>query len=147
VAGDLAAATRASDVIVTCTTASAPFLTPDHVAPGAFIAAVGADNPEKSEIAPALMARATVVADVLAQGLAMGDLRHAVAAGAMTAGDVHAELAELVSGAKPGRTDPEEITVFDSTGTAFQDVASAAVILERAQATGAGLRLDLGAAG
>jgi ornithine cyclodeaminase/alanine dehydrogenase-like protein (mu-crystallin family) len=81
-AADLAGAARRADVIATCTTATAPFLDADMVAPGTFIAAVGADAPAKSEIAPALMARACVVVDILSQCLAMGDLRHAVAAGA-----------------------------------------------------------------
>ena len=123
------------DVIVTCTTATQPFLGPEHVAPGTFVAAVGADSPGKSEIAPALFATALVVTDVRAQCAAMGDLRHALAAG-VNPGCVHAELAELVSGAKAGRTSREQITLFDSTGTALQDVASAAMIYERALAQG-----------
>ena len=143
---DLADAARQSDVIVTCTTARTFFLDPDMVRPGTFIAAVGADSPDKSEIAPALMAKARVVADVLDQCAEMGDLRHALAAGAMRREDVHAELAELVSGAKPGRIDAAEITLFDSTGTALQDVAAAARIYEQAVARGAGLSVALGEA-
>jgi len=131
-AGDLAAAARASDVIVTCTTAPAPFLGRAAVRPGTFIAAVGADSPDKSEIEPALMAKAVVVADVLDQCRDMGDLRHAIAAGAMTCADVHAELGDLVAGRAPGRTSEEQITLFDSTGTALQDVAAAAMIYQRA---------------
>ena len=123
------------DVIVTCTTATAPFLGREHVAPGSFIAAVGADSPGKNEIEPALYEAALVVTDVRAQCEAMGDLRHALAAGAHPS-CVHAELAELVGGAKPGRTTPEQIALFDSTGTALQDVASAAMIYERALARG-----------
>jgi alanine dehydrogenase len=131
---DLAAAARESDVIVTCTTARSHFLGPRHVRPGTFIAAVGADSPEKSEIEPGLMARALVVPDLAGQCAAMGDLRHAIAAGAMAAGDVHAELAELVAGRKPGRSSDDQIILFDSTGTALQDVAAAALIYERALA-------------
>ena len=142
---DLAAAARESDVIVTCTTAREPFLLADMVRPGAFVAAVGADSPDKSEIAPALMARALVVADVLEQCVEMGDLRHALAAGVIGREHVHAELAELVAGVKPGRTDEAQITLFDSTGTALQDVAAAARIYEQAAASGIGLRVELGA--
>ena len=129
---DLASAGRRSDVIVTCTTAIEPFLQPDFVRPGTFIAAVGADSPAKSEIAPQLMARALVVADSLDQCAAMGDLHHALRAGAMRRDDVHAELGGLVAGSKPGRTDGEQITLFDSTGTAIQDAAAAALIYQRA---------------
>ena len=136
VAEDLAPAALASDVIVTCTTSRQPFLDRVMVRPGTFVAAVGADSPDKSEISPALMASAKVVADVLDQCVAMGDLHHAIAGGAMTRQAVHAELAELVGGARPGRTSAGEITLFDSTGTGLQDVAAAAMIYERAAAAG-----------
>ncbi len=129
-----AAAARQSDLIVTSTTASAPILDAGDVAPGAFVAAVGADHPYKNEIAPALMAAARVVADSLPQCLAMGDLHHAVAAGAMAAGDVHGELADILTGAREGRSRDDEIFVFDSTGSALQDVAAAAFLYERARA-------------
>jgi alanine dehydrogenase len=129
-------ASRRSDVIVTCTTASKPFLVPEHVAPGAFIAAVGADSPTKSEIAPQLMERATVVVDVLDQCVAMGDLRLAIASSSVSSTDVYGDLGELADGSKPGRTRPDEITLFDSTGTAIEDVACAAVIYERARLGG-----------
>jgi alanine dehydrogenase len=134
-----------SDVIVTATTARAPFLTGDMVRPGAFVAAVGADSPDKNELAPELMASATIVVDVLAQGATMGDLHHAIDAGVVTTEDVHSELGDLVIGRKPGRTTPDEITVFDSTGAAIQDVASAAWIYERAIATRVGSSIALGA--
>lgn len=142
---DLAAAARASDVIVTCTTARAPFLDSSCAMPGAFVAAVGADSPAKSEIAPNLMAQAGVVTDLTEQAEAMGDLHHAIAAGAMTREQVHAELAELVTGGKPGRSAPDEIWLFDSTGTALQDVAAAATIYARAVARGSCRSVSLAA--
>jgi alanine dehydrogenase len=137
--GDLGAATVAADVIVTCTTAQRPFLTPHHVSPGSFIAAVGADSFEKNEIAPSLMASSKVVVDVLDQCLNMGDLRHAVAAGAMNATHIHCELGDLAAGLSEGRTEQDEIFVFDSTGTALQDVTSALIAYERAKANGLGV--------
>ena len=112
-------------------------------APGTFIAAVGADNPEKSEIAPALMAASRVVADVLSQCVVMGDLHHAIRAGAMSAEDVDGELADLVTGRKHGRRGRDEITLFDATGTAIQDVAAAACAYEAALARGLGQRVSL----
>ena len=143
VADDLPSAARESDVIVTCTTATEPFLARNMISPGAFIAAVGADAPHKSEIRPNLMAGAVVVADSTDQCAAMGDLRHAIGARAMAAEDVHAELAEIVAGAKPGRTDDVQITLFDSTGLAVQDVASAVQVYRRALASGAGTPIAL----
>jgi alanine dehydrogenase len=131
-AGGLREAALASDAIATCTSARIPFLGAEAVRAGTFIAAVGADNADKSELRPDLMAKAAIVTDSTAQCLAMGDLRHAVAAGAVAAADVRAELGEIVAGSKPGRISAEEILVFDSTGTALQDVAAAAAIHERA---------------
>ena len=123
-----------ADIVVTATTSKRAFLTRDDVAPGTFIAAVGADSPHKSEIRPALMAAAKVVTDLTSQAQVMGDLHHAIDAGAMAAAAVHAELGEIVAGRKPGRADASEITVFDSTGVAIQDVAAAAWAYERAVA-------------
>ena len=119
-------AARASDVIVTCTSSHAPFLGPADVRSGTFIAAIGADNPDKSEIDPALMARARVVTDLTEQCSHMGDLHHAIAAGTMRIADVHAELGELVAGRKRGRTQAHEITLFDGSGVGIQDVAASA---------------------
>jgi ornithine cyclodeaminase/alanine dehydrogenase-like protein (mu-crystallin family) len=132
------------DVIVTCTPATAPFLSRTMVSPGTYVAAVGADSPHKNELHADLFAGTKVVADVTAQCLAMGDLRHAVAAGAIGAGEVHAELADLVSGAREGRASAEEITVFDSTGTALQDVAAAAFLYERCAGLPSARTVDLG---
>jgi len=137
-------AVRASDVCVTCTPSRQAFLLREHVRPGTFVAAVGADSAEKQELDPALMAEAVVVADVLEQCASIGDLHHAIEAGAMRREAVHAELADVVTGRKPGRRSPAEITVFDSTGTALEDVAAAAVVYERAVAGGRGLAVALG---
>jgi alanine dehydrogenase len=142
-AGDLAAAALASDAVVTCTPSRRPILAPGDVRPGTFVAAVGADNPTKQEIDPALMRSGTIVVDLLEQCAQMGDLRHALEAGAVTRADVHAELGEIVAGRKPGRTSDEEIIIFDSTGTALQDVAAAALVYEKALRSGFGLRLNL----
>lgn len=135
---------RRSDVIVLCTTAPRAYLDCEHVAPGAFIAAVGADSRSKSEVAPLLMANAAVVTDVTEQCARMGDLRTALAAHAVTIDDVHADLGEILTGQRPGRTRREEIFIFDSTGTALQDVASAALVYERARDRGVGLDIALG---
>lgn len=139
----LRAATLASDIIVTCTTARRPYLGIADVRPGTFVAAIGADNPEKSEIEPALMAHARVVTDVSAQCAVMGDLHHALRAGAMTEADVHAELGELVVGRRPGRTADEEIMIFDGCGLGIQDAAAAGRAYERARERDVGMRIAL----
>ena len=133
-----------TDIWITCTTARRWFLGRPHVATGAFVAAVGADNPEKQELEPELLARNAVVADVLDQCATIGDLHHAIAAGLMGREQVRAELADIVSGRKSGRLSTEEIVIFDSTGTAVQDVAAAALVYQRARSSGAGLTVRLG---
>jgi len=102
-AKDLRAALRASDVCVTCTTSRRAFLQKNDVVPGTFIAAVGADNPEKQELEPALLASATLVVDVLDQCAEIGELHHALAANLLRREQIHAELAEVVAGRRPGR--------------------------------------------
>lgn len=144
VATDLRAATRASDIIVTCTSATNPFLGVDDVSPGAFVAAVGADNEHKHELEVALLREAAIVVDDVDQCATIGDLHHAIDAGALTRADVRATLGEIVSGVKPGRMRDDEIIVFDSTGVAIEDVAAASVVFERALRDNAGLAVPLG---
>jgi ornithine cyclodeaminase/alanine dehydrogenase-like protein (mu-crystallin family) len=138
-------ATRVSDVCLTCTTARRAFLGRGDIRPGTFLAAVGADNEDKQELEPDLLAASTVVADILEQSATIGDLHHAIANGLMTKANVHAELGDIVAGRKPGRRSADEIIVFDSTGTALQDVAVGALVYERALAAGAGIQVLFGA--
>src|SRR5262249_36847911 len=112
---DLEAALRESDVCVTCTTSHPAFVQKNDVVHGTFIAAVGADNPEKQELEPLLLATATLVVDVLEQCAEIGELHHALTAGVLTRDRVHAELADVVAGRRPGRTREDEITIFDSS--------------------------------
>ena len=139
-------AARAADIIVTCTTSTSPILGPDDVGRGAFVAAVGADNPEKHEIDPALLARSRVIVDSLDQAATIGDLHHAIEAGRHGQGGRGGRAGAGASRAgAPGAPPDDEITVFDSTGVAIDDVAAAALVYERATAAGRGLRLDFGA--
>ena len=142
---DLPWAIAAADIVVTCTTARRWFVARDMVSPGTFVAAVGADNEDKQEIDPALLAASKVVTDITEQCAAIGDLHHAIAAGVMSRAGVHAELGEIVAGRKPARTADEEIIVFDSSGTALQDVAAAAAVYRRALEHGAGTRFSFNA--
>jgi alanine dehydrogenase len=134
---------RDSDIVVTCTSARRAFLTTDLVRPGTFIAAVGADNSDKSEIDPKLYAASLAVVDSLEQAAEIGDLHHALAAKTVAPSHVHAALGEVLAGTKPGRTDATSITLFDSTGMGLQDVAAAAAVYRRAVAAGAGRRLTI----
>jgi alanine dehydrogenase len=139
---NLAAAVGESDICVTCTTSRRPLLRRADVRAGTFVAAVGADNPLKQELDSRLLSANKVVVDVLEQCAMIGDLHHALAQGAMTKADVYAELGEVVAGLKPGRTSAEETIIFDSTGTALQDVAAAVIVYEKAMETGIGFKMN-----
>jgi alanine dehydrogenase len=128
---ELEGAARDCDVCVTCTPSRQYFLAKDYISPGTFIAAVGADSPDKQELDPELLIANKVVADLLEQCISVGEIHHALNSG-MRKEDVHAELGEIVTGEKRGRTSTEEIIIFDSTGTALQDVAAAAATYEMA---------------
>jgi ornithine cyclodeaminase/alanine dehydrogenase len=138
-APDLPTALGQSDVCVTCTPSRSPFIRRDWIPPGMFIAAVGADSPDKQELDADLVAACTVVADLRAQSAAVGEAHHAIRAGLMTAAAIHAELGEIIAGLAAGRISDAQRIVFDSTGTALQDVAAAAAVYERARALEIGL--------
>ena len=136
-------AIAAADIVVTCTPARMMLIGPGEVRPGQFIAAVGADSEGKQELDPRVLKECRVVTDLTAQASRIGELQHAIASGILAADEVHAELGQIVAGLRPGRSDESERFVFDSTGTALQDVAAAAMVYERAGKAGRGRRLAL----
>ncbi|KPK81385.1 MAG: hypothetical protein AMS25_06290 [Gemmatimonas sp. SM23_52] len=143
---DPGAAVRKSDVCITCTPSRQFFLAKEDVPAGIFLAAIGADSPEKHELDPRLVASSNVVVDILDQCADVGELHHAIEAGLMTTDDVQGELGEVIVGVKPGRRSDDEIIIFDSTGTALQDAAGGAAAYERALAAGVGTFFDFFAA-
>jgi alanine dehydrogenase len=144
---DVATAVRKCDICVTCTPSREYFIKQEYVSPGTFIAAVGADSGDKQELDPRLIASHKVVVDLMEQCQTIGELHHALERGLVTSQDVHAELGEIIAGQKSGRASDDEIIIFDSTGTALQDVAAAAIVFERAASAGVGLAVNFGAKG
>lgn len=142
-AATLEAALGAADIVVTLTPSRRAFLLPGMLKQGAFVAAMGADNADKQEIAPDLFPMARVIVDDLDQCAKEGDLAHALRAGAISRDGVAGALADLVSGRARARLSPAEIVLFDSTGSGLQDVAAAAAAYERARAAGLGVVVDL----
>jgi alanine dehydrogenase len=134
-------AVSGSDVCVTCTPSRQYYLEKEYVQPGTFIAAMGADSPDKQELDPELLKSNKVVVDILEQCAEVGELHHALDKG-MRKEDVHAELGEIVARKKPGRVSKEEVIIFDATGTALQDVAAAAAVYEQALGSGKGSTFD-----
>lgn len=145
VTSDLVGAVRRSDMVVTCTPSRGPLLRRGDVAAGTFIAAVGADSPEKQELDPELVAGSALVGDVIEQCVAIGELHHAIDAGLMTRDQARGELGEVIAGRKPGRLSDAEVVIFDSTGMALQDAAAAVAVYERATRQGAGVPFNFAA--
>jgi len=130
VAGALDPEVRAHRLIVTATASTAPLIFAAAVHPGTHVTSAGTGSPEKVELEPALLARADkVVADRVAQTARYGNLRHAIAAGAMGADRVYAELGDLALGRRPGREREDEITVADLTGVGVQDAGIAQAVV------------------
>ncbi|MCP4725779.1 MAG: ornithine cyclodeaminase family protein [bacterium] len=135
---DLSAAISQSHILVTCTPSREFFIKKEYADKGLFIAAVGADSPEKQELDPALTASYKVVADILEQCAHVGEIHHAIERSLMKKDQVHAELGEVITGNKSGRESDEEIIIYDATGTALQDVAAAAYVYEKSLKEGIG---------
>lgn len=129
-----------ADVIVTITSSFEPLLTRDHVRPGTHLACMGTDTEGKQEVATDLVAAATLFTDEVAQAAALGECQHAVAQGLVDAADI-TPIGAVVEGAHSGRTDADEITLFDGTGVGLQDLALAASALAIAQRQGLAVEL------
>jgi ornithine cyclodeaminase len=136
---DAGAAVSAADVIVTTTPATSPVLEAAWLRPGQHVTAMGSDQDHKNEIEPACLLKADLyVPDRLSQTRFLGELRSAIASGAIEAGRDFAELGMIVAGQAKGRTSDDEITIADLTGTGIQDTAIATLTGKRAQASNAG---------
>jgi ornithine cyclodeaminase len=136
VAASVREAVAGAEVVITCTASHEPLLQAEWLAPGAHVTAVGADSPEKQELAPDVLARADLLAvDSREQCARLGELHHALAAGAVNASKA-VELGEIVAGAKPGRTGPAQLTVCDLTGVGVQDAAAASLVVAKALGSG-----------
>lgn len=130
-----------ADVIISITSAFAPSLMDAHVSGGTHIACMGTDTKGKQEVETALIARATVFTDEVAQSISIGECQHAIAAGLIQESDV-GELGAVINGAVAGRTSEDEITLFDGTGVGLQDLAVAASVVELALEKGVAIEVD-----
>ncbi len=144
VSDDAGASVAGAHVIVTATDSSEPVFPGHRVDAGAHVNAVGAYTPAMRELDADLVRRSKVVVDSRATIMAeAGDLVQAMAEGAFSLDDVHAEIGEIVRGDAPGREDPTEVTLFKSVGNAVQDVATAGRVLAEAERRGLGQLVEL----
>ncbi len=129
-----------ADVIISITSAFAPLLMDAHVKGPTHIACMGTDTRGKQEVEAALVARASLFTDEIAQSISIGECQHAIAEGLVSESDI-TEIGAVINGTRPGRTG-DEITLFDGTGVGLQDLAVASRVVELAQAKGVAMEVD-----
>ncbi len=140
---DLEAAVRASDIIITVTSAREPIVKRAWVQPGTHFSCIGADMEGKQEIESTIMKDALVFADDLAHCKEVGEMELPLKQGIISEEDIDGELGDLITGTTVGRTSDDQITVFDATGMALLDIATAHMALELAKARGLGTEAQL----
>jgi len=121
------------DIISTTTPSTSPVLMIGHIKNGVHINAIGADAPGKQEIDPLILKRARIVVDNMEQAIHSGEINLPIKKGIISERNIYGTLGEIVRGIKIGRKRFEEITLFDSTGLAIQDIAVASFLYERAR--------------
>ena len=131
------------DVLTTTTPSRKPVVKEEWIKEGTHINAIGADAPGKQELDEKILLKAKIVVDDLEQAMHGGEINVAISKGILKPDQIHASLGEIVAGLKVGRTDDKEITIFDSTGLAIQDIAVAGVVYEKAVKEGKGLKIKL----
>jgi ornithine cyclodeaminase/alanine dehydrogenase-like protein (mu-crystallin family) len=138
------AAVRDMDIVCAASTSKTPVVLGTWLKPGAHINGVGSHSVDARELDTEAIVRATVVVDTVDAALAeAGDLLDPIKEGAITADHIHAELGDIITGKKPGRTSDQEITLFKSQGIAIQDVATAQLVYRKAKERGIGTEVDL----
>ena len=125
-----------ADAIITITSAFEPLLMAEWIKPGTHIACMGTDTKGKQEVEAALLAKATVFTDEIAQSTTIGEAQHAIASGQLIEADI-TSIGAVINGTHPGRSSDDEITVFDGTGVGLQDLAVAEVAANLAAKDGA----------
>ncbi|USG66965.1 ornithine cyclodeaminase family protein [Brevibacillus ruminantium] len=135
--------TREADIIITATSARQPLIQKDWVKPGTHITCIGADMEGKQEIDERLFPGARVFVDDVTQSVNVGELETAIKKAIVTPEVIVAEIGEVILGRVAGRQSAVEITIFDSTGIAIQDLLTADLVLAEAEKLGAGTVVEL----
>src|SRR5262245_26018722 len=138
VADALAPSLRGAGVVLAATWAREPFILPGMLDPGTHVTTLGPDEPGKAEVAAEVIRAALFVCDDRTLAVEMG----ALAGVGLGPEAVGAELGEVLSGVHPGRTSPEQLTVYGGVGLAFQDVVAASAVYEAARRLGTGREID-----
>ena len=121
-----------ADIITTITPSLSPLVMKEWVRPGTHINCIGADMAEKQEIDGGLLSKAKVVVDDILQSTTLGELEVSIKKGDYQKEKIHGEIGSVISGDIEGRISDEEITVFDTTGLALQDLIVASILIDKA---------------
>jgi len=127
-----------ADIVVTATPSRKPIINSKWVRSGTHINAIGADEPGKQELDPQILTRAKIVVDCLEECKVRGEINSAMSEGIIDLCNIYAELGDIVAGKKKGRESASEITIFDATGMAIQDLATSYEIYKIAKEKGIG---------
>ncbi|WP_244557091.1 alanine racemase [Fulvimarina manganoxydans] len=130
-----------ADVIISITSAFSPSLMAKHVSEGTHIACMGTDTKGKQEVEAALLAKARVFTNEVAQSITIGEAQHAVAEGLISEADI-TTIGAVINGTHPGRSADSDITLFDGTGVGLQDLAVAAAVVDLAVEKGIAIEID-----
>ena len=132
------------DILTTITPVRSPIVKMKWIKPGTHINAIGADAKGKQELDPVILTRSKLVIDDFAQASHSGEINVPLSEGKISAMHIHTTLGQIACGREEGRENDEEITVFDSTGLAIQDLAVANMVYKKAiLLSGVGIRLSL----
>jgi alanine dehydrogenase len=129
------------DILVTTTPSRGPIVMDEWITEGTHINAIGADAAGKEELDPNILKRAKIVVDDIPQASHSGEVNVPLSKGLISEKDIFCELGEVITGGKKARTRDSDITVFDSTGLAIQDVATADMVYRKAVEKKVGMRL------
>lgn len=141
--GNISDCLKDADIIVTTTPVRHPIVRSEWIKEGAHINAIGADAKGKEELEPALLKRSKIVVDDWLQAAHSGEINVPFAKGIIKRKDIYANLGEIIVGKKKGRVSKKEITIFDSTGLAIQDIAVAELIFKKALKKRAGTKIKI----
>ncbi len=131
------------DILVTTTPVKSPVVKAEWIREGTHINAIGADAAGKEELDPMILKKAKVIVDAILQASHSGEVNVPISTGIFSVNEIYAELGQIVSGIKQGRENEGDITVFDSTGLAIQDVVTADLAYQKALEKKVGLELEM----
>ncbi|MEQ3700855.1 MAG: ornithine cyclodeaminase family protein, partial [Paracoccus sp. (in: a-proteobacteria)] len=131
-----------ADVIITITSSFAPILQAAQVRPGTHLACMGTDTKGKQEVEAALLGKASVFTDEVAQSVTIGEAQHAVAQGLIAPDDI-TQIGAAINGDRPGRVSDDQITLFDGTGVGLQDLAVASAAVDLAVERGIAIAVQI----